>query len=85
MTTIENQNTSDHSRVVTVKQYTTPSEAYLDAELLENNGIACSIDGAIGGSVLPFIQGQVRLRVAERDARQAVELVPGAGMPDEND
>ncbi|MDE5944691.1 MAG: hypothetical protein K2K83_04575 [Rikenella sp.] len=84
MTTYRNT-TTDQSRVVAIKRYTTPNEAYLDAELLENNGISCSIDGAIGGTVLPFIQGQVSLTVAEPDAVRAVELVPGSELPDEND
>lgn len=84
MTTYRNT-TDDQSRVVAIKRYTTPNEAYLDAELLENNGIRCSVDGAIGGTVLPFIQGQVSLTVAEGDAVRAVELVPGSELPDEND
>lgn len=76
-------NTTDHSRVVAIKRYTTPNEAWLDADLLRNNGIQCSVDGAIGGSVLPFIQGQVSLLVAEADAARAVKIVPGAALPDD--
>lgn len=77
--------TTDWSRVVVIKRYTTPNEAYLDADLLGNHGIECSIDGAIGSTMLPFIQGQVSLLVAETDAAQAVEIVPGAELPDDND
>lgn len=76
-------NTTDHSRVVAIKRYTTPNEAWLDADLLRNNGIQCSVDGAIGGTVLPFIQGQVSLLVAEADAARAVAIVPGAALPDD--
>lgn len=78
-------NNTDQSRVVAIKRYTTPSEAYLDADLLRNNGIECSVDGSIGGTLLPFIQGQVSLVVAEADAARAVEIVPGAALPDDND
>lgn len=78
-------NTTDRSRVVTIKRYTAPSEAYLDAELLRNNDIEYSIEGATGGSVLPFIQGQVGLLVAAADAVRAVGIVPGSALPDEND
>ncbi len=74
-------NTMDQSRVVTIKRYTTPNEAYLDADLLRDNGIECSVDGAIGDTVLPFIQGQVSLLVAEVDAARAAALVPGADLP----
>lgn len=73
--------TTDQSLVTVIKRYTTPSEAYLDADLLRSHGIECSIDGAIGGSVLPFIQGQVSLLVAEADAREAARIVPGADLP----
>lgn len=76
-------NTTDQSRVIAIKRYTTPNEAYLDADLLRNNGIECSVDGAIGGTVLPFIQGQVSLLVAEADAVRAVKIVPGAALPDD--
>lgn len=76
-------NTTDQSRVIAIKRYTTPNEAYLDADLLRNNGIECSVDGAIGGTVLPFIQGQVSLLVAEADAARAVKIVPGAALPDD--
>ena len=78
-------NTTDQSRVVAIKRYTTPNEAWLDADLLRNHGIECSVDGAIGGTMLPFIQGQVSLLVAEADAEEAVRIVPGAALPaDEN-
>ncbi len=77
--------TTDQSRVVAIKRYTSPNEAWLDADLLRNHGIECSVDGAIGGTVLPFIQGQVSLIVAEADAVRAVEIVPGAALPDDND
>lgn len=76
-------NTTDQSRVIAIKRYTTPNEAWLDADLLRNNGIECSVDGAIGGTVLPFIQGQVSLLVAEADAARAVKIVPGAALPDD--
>lgn len=74
-------NATDQSRVVVIKRYTTPNEAYLDADLLRDSGIECSVDGAIGGTVLPFIQGQVSLIVAEADAARAVAIVPGAALP----
>ncbi len=74
-------NTTDQSRVVAIKRYTTPNEAWFDAELLRNHGIECSVDGAIGGTMLPFIQGQVSLLVAEADAEEAVRIVPGAALP----
>lgn len=74
-------NTADQSRVIVIKRYTTPSEAWLDAELLRNHNIECSVDGAIGGTMLPFIQGQVSLLVAEADAAKAIRIVPGAALP----
>lgn len=78
-------NTTDQSRVVVIKRYTTPSEAWLDADLLRSHGIECSVDGAIGGTMLPFIQGQVSLLVAEADAKEAVRIVPGAALPGDDD
>lgn len=78
-------NTTDQSRVVAIKRYTTPNEAWLDADLLRNHGIECSVDGAIGGTMLPFIQGQVSLLVAEADAKEAVRIVPGAALPGDDE
>ncbi|MCH5305231.1 MAG: hypothetical protein J1E79_01975 [Rikenella sp.] len=83
MTTHHRDTAADSSRIVVIKRYSDPNEAYWDAERLENNGIPCSVDGAIGGTLLPFIQGQVGLSVAESDAAQAVALVPGSALPEE--
>lgn len=69
---------TDQSKVVVIKRYTNSNEAFLDAELLRSHGIECSVDGAIGGTVLPFIQGQVSLIVAAPDAREAARIVPEA-------
>lgn len=74
---------TDQSRLVVIKRYTTPDSAYLDADLLRSHAIECSVDGAIGGTMLPFIQGQVSLLVAEKDAPEAVRIVPGASLPEE--
>lgn len=69
---------NDQSKVVVIKRYTDSNEAYIDAELLRSHGIECSVDGAIGGSVLPFIQGQVSLIVAAVEAKEAARIVPGS-------
>lgn len=81
--TTHHSDTTDRSRLVVIKRYTIPSEAWMDAELLRSHGIECTVDGAIGGSVLPFIPGQVSLVVAAVDAGVAIRLVPGAEWPDD--
>lgn len=73
----------DHSRLVVIKRYTNPEEAWLDADLLRSRGIECEVDGATGGSVLPFIQGQVSLIVPCAAASEAVRIVPGAALQEE--
>lgn len=76
-------NQDDRSRLVVIKRYTTPQEAWLDADLLRSRGIECEVDGATGGSVLPFIQGQVSLIVPRAAASEAVRIVPGAAWQEE--
>lgn len=75
---------TDQSRLVVIKRYTTQDTVYLDADLLRNHGIECCVNGAIGATTLPYIQGQVSLLVSEKDAQEAVRIVPGASLPKEN-
>ncbi|WP_300728686.1 hypothetical protein [uncultured Rikenella sp.] len=74
----------DRSRLVVIKRYTNPEEAWLDADLLRSRGIECEVDGATGGGVLPFIQGQVSLIVPRTMASEAVRIVPGAAWQEED-
>lgn len=85
MKTPANTDNNDRSRLVVIKRYTTPSEAWLDAELLRSRGIACEVDGTTGGGVLPFIQGQVSLIVPRGATEEAVRIVPGAAWPEEEE
>ncbi len=76
---------TDQSRLVVIKRYTTQDTVYLDADLLRNHGIECCVNGAIGATTLPYIQGQVSLLVSEMDAQEAVRIVPGEPRREEED
>lgn len=68
----------DTSRIVTIKRYSSPVEAYLDAELLMSEGIECSVNGV--EDQLPISPGRISLTVQERDAERAVAIVPGSSV-----
>lgn len=66
---------SDTSKIVVIKRYADESEAFLDATLLKDNGIECSVGGG-EDPLQPVLPGVVTLRVAEGDAKRAVKIVP---------
>lgn len=70
----------DTTKVVVIKRYNNPSEAYIDAGLLEANGIDCGVDGSTASSMLPYLQVPVSLVVNQKDVAAALELVPGSAV-----
>lgn len=59
-----------------IKHYNQASEAYIDAGMLRENGIECSINGEYASSlVVPMLQDVVTLTVLEADEARARELL----------
>lgn len=65
-------------RIITIKTFMYPTEAYPIISKLESEGIRCFLDGEHTVSVHPFLSqaiGGVKLNVMEKDAAQALELL----------
>jgi hypothetical protein len=63
---------------ITLKTFVYPTEAYPLQSFLENEGIACMLEGENMVSVDPFLSnaiGGIKLKVAETDYEKARELV----------
>lgn len=50
-------------------------EAYIDAGMLRENGIECSISGGEATSMLPYLQDAVTISVRVEDEKSAMQLL----------
>ncbi len=65
--------------VIVIKRYNQPLRAHLDAALLSDNGIECTVTGdAIVNTPLPGGE-QVTLSVLESDKERALSLLSQSG------
>lgn len=68
----------DSDKIVTLKTFVYPSEAYSLMSRLEDEGIECFLDGENTISVMPFYSqaiGGVKLNVKFSDAERALEII----------
>ncbi|MEG2478815.1 MAG: hypothetical protein RR931_03745 [Mucinivorans sp.] len=65
-------------KIVVIKRYSSPPEAYIDAGLLRENGIKCQVNGDYATSMIGSLTDQVTLCVNLCDAIAACEMVEGA-------
>ncbi len=63
------------SKLVVIREYNVAALAYNDAEFLRSEGIECTVNGDIAGTIMPFITQQITLSTLESHKEKAEELL----------